>query len=153
MDPDLHGSGPTPSQALLAFRTIGASLGVGVTLFALVSAFTHQQGDVYQADVDATLMFNLMLALALGGILAAIVFWRARVAPLIERPTPEHRREAGASELQTNVIIVWALVEAPSIFAVLVYFLYENLLAGILGVVMIWTALALTWPRRDWFGR
>lgn len=153
MNRDLHGSGPTPSQALLAFRIIGASLGIGVTLFALVSAFTHQQGDVYQADGDATLMFNLMLALALGGTLAAIVFWRARVAPLIERPTSEQRPDAAANELQTNVIIVWALVEAPSIFAVLVYFLYENLLAGILGVAMIWTALALTWPSRDWFGR
>ncbi len=148
---DPHGSDPSAAQALLAFRIIGASLGLGVTLFAFVSWFLHQQGGPARAAPDPDLMASLVVALATAAILTAILFWRARVAPLIEREAarPEESR---TGDIQTNVVIVWALLEAPALFAVVLYFMYGNVLAGALGVALIWAALAATWPREEWFG-
>lgn len=151
MERDPYSADLAASQALLTFRIIGASLGIGVTLFAFVAWFLHQQQGSGDAAGDPTLMFNLMLAVAVASVVAAIVFWRVRVSPLIERPSPDRERRAAAGEIQTNVVIVWALIEGASLFAVVVYFLYGSVLAGLLGVALIWGALASTWPRREWF--
>lgn len=149
MDRDYDTADNASTQALLAFRIIGASLGIGVTLFAFVSWFRHQQQGPGDAAGDPALMFNLMLAVAVASVVAAILFWRARVSPLIDRPSPDRER-AAAGEIQTNVVIVWALIEGAALFAVVVYFLYGTTLAGALGVALIWASLAATWPRREW---
>lgn len=145
-------NGPaTPEQALLTVRIIGASLGIGVTLFAAVSWYLHRTGA--SADVGGgTLMFNAMLAAALGAAVAGTLFWRARVAPLIERPVPREDWLAHAGEVQTSVIIVWGLMEGAALLAEVVYFLYGSPFAGALGVAAIWVTLALTWPKREWLG-
>ena len=150
MDPSPDDTTPPVDQALLTFRIIGASLGLGVTLFAVVAWFSHQQGSMAAPAVDGELMVNIMLALAFGGSLAAIVLWRARVAPLIERPTGPEDQAGRLAALQTSVIVVWALIEGPALFAEVVYFLYGTRLAGLLGVVLIWAGLAATWPKREW---
>lgn len=151
MERDPYTADLAAGQALLTFRIIGASLGIGVTLFAFVSWFRHQQQGPGNVAGDPALMFNLMLALVVTSVVAAIVLWRARVSPLIERPSPDRERRAAGGEIQTNVVIVWALIEGASLFAVVVYFLYGAALAGLLGVALIWAALAATWPRREWF--
>lgn len=153
------GSGPTPSpgQALLTLRIIGGSMGMGVTLFALVSWFTHQEASPVNPAGDTALMFNIMVALAAAAAVAALVFWRARVSPLVDRRAGAAEEETGDwldrfALLQTNLIILWALLEGASLFTVVVYFLYGITTAGVLGMVLIWTGLALTWPRREWIG-
>lgn len=148
---DSHSADTGAAQALLTFRMIGASLGIGVTLFAFVSWFRHQQQGPGDVAGDPALMFNLMLGVAVASVVAAIVLWRARVSPLIERPSPDRERRAAPGEIQTNVVMVWALIEGAALFAVVVYFLYGSALAGLLGVALIWAALAATWPRREWF--
>lgn len=146
---------PPPSAALLVSRVIAGSMGMGVTLFALVSWYTHQQGTAMEPPGDPALMFNLMLALAAAAVVAAILFWRARVAPLIDRPSsgPTAPGEDWATHwgrLQTSLVIIWAMIEGASLFAVVVYFLYDMPMAGLLGVALIWSALAITWPKREW---
>ncbi len=150
--PDSTGTGPSTPQALLAFRIIGASMGLGVTLFAFVSWFLHLQSPPTPPDIDPGLAFNVWLAVALTAIVAAILFWRARVAPLIEGQATPAERTTRAGEVQTNVIITWALLEGPALMAIVIYFLYDHVMAGLLGVILIWVGLALTWPQREWFG-
>lgn len=143
-------TGPSsPREALLTFRIIGFALGLGVTLFAGVSTFIHLTGRPAAAGEVASIMTTAMIGVAAAAVIGAIIFWRARVAPLIESPsTGDWRTRAMA--LQTAVIIVWALVEGAAFFAEVVYFLYGDLLAGVLGLVLIWVALGLTWPRSSW---
>lgn len=145
---------PTPdlAQALLTFRIIGGSLGAGVTLFAGVSWLLNRQEGPRPPTADPTLLFNVWLAVAVGAMLAAILFWRARVEPLLDERVTRDERLRRAGELQTNVVIVWALMEAPALLAVVVYYLYDLALAGVLGVALMWAALAVTWPKREWFG-
>lgn len=146
------GSGPSTPQALLAFRIIGASMGLGVTLFAFVSWFLHLQSSPAPPAMDPDLAFNIWIVVAVVAIAGAILFWRTRVAPLIDGEAPPSERTARAGTTQTNVIITWALLEAPALLAVVIYFLYDYPLAGLFGVVLIWVGLALTWPQREWFG-
>jgi hypothetical protein len=150
--PQNRAPGPgSPEQALLTFRIIGLSLGLGVTLFAAVSWYLNQ-GRTPTDAAGAGLMLNAMLAVAVGAAVAGVLFWRARVAPLIERPHPRNDWLAHAAEVQTNVIIVWALMEGAALFAEVVYFLYGSAFAGVLGVAAIWITLGLTWPKREWLG-
>lgn len=143
------GSGTSPSQALLAFRIIGVSLGLGVTFFAGVAWLVLQgRGPAVDPPLDHDLAINVLAGVAVVAVSASILFWRARVAPAIRRGA----EAAEAGHIQSAVIISWALVEAPAMLAVAVYFLYGDLAAGIAGVAMMWIALGLTWPKPDWFG-
>lgn len=155
----MHATGtrptPSPEQALLVSRIIGGSMGMGVTLFAIVSWYTHQDAVPPDPPGDPAVVFNIMLVVAAAAVVAAIVLWRARVEPLVHPPS---RAETAADEdwavrwgrLQTGLVIIWALMEGASLFAVVVYFLYGITTAGVLGVLLIWTGLALTWPKREW---
>lgn len=142
---------PSFDQALLTFRIIGASLGLGVTMFALVSWFLHLQNGTGDLGIDEALMVNAMLGLAFLAAVAAILFWRARVGPLIDRARADADPARHLAEVQTHVIIVWAMMEMPALLAEVVYFLYGNALAGVLGVAIIWAAVGATWPKREWF--
>jgi hypothetical protein len=151
-NPGSAGSGPSTPQALLAFRIIGASMGLGVTLFAFVSWFLHLQSSPTPPAIDLDLAFNVWMVVAVLAIAGALLFWRTRVAPLLDGQATPVERTARAGETQTRVVITWALLEAPALLAVVIYFLYDYPLAGLLGVVLIWVGLALTWPQREWFG-
>lgn len=109
----------SPQQALLAFRIIGAILGLGVTLFAGVSWYVNRGALVPPGEVGS-LMFNLMLAMAAGAAIAAIPFWRARVTPLLERVPPAGDWPPHTALVQTNVIVVWAIIEGAALFAEIV---------------------------------
>ena len=146
-----NGPGPrSPDQAILMMRIIGISLGTGVTLFAAVSWFLHQQPGAMEPGFDADLAFNGFLALFLLAGLGAIAVWRLRVAPVLSRPKEKAEWQARASSIQTGLIITWALIEGAALFGEVIYFLTGHVLAGALGVLLIWTAIGLTWPKKEW---
>ena len=146
-----QGPGPrSPEQAILMMRIIGISLGTGVTLFAFVGWFLHQQEGPVAPEIDAALAFNGFVALFLLAALGALFVWRLRVAPLIERPHEETEWRSRASAIQTGVIITWALLEGAALAGEVVYFLTGQTLAGLLGVILIWGGVGLTWPKREW---
>lgn len=146
-----QGPGPrSPDQAILMMRIIGLSLGTGVTLFAAVSWFLHQQQGPVGPAIDSSLAFNgFLLLLALASVGAALV-WRWRVASVIERRGRETEWRPRAAAIQTGVIITWALLEGAALAGEVVYFLTGNALAGLLGVLLIWVGIGLTWPKRAW---
>lgn len=146
-----QGPGPrSPEQAILMMRIIGISLGTGVTLFAFVSWFLHQQQGGMTSEIDPSLAFNGFLALFLLAAAGAMSVWRTRVAPIIQRPREETEWQARASAIQTGVIITWAIVEGAALAGEVVYFLTGYTLAGVLGVILIWAGVGLTWPKREW---
>ncbi|MGK7311245.1 MAG: hypothetical protein ACN0LA_03320 [Candidatus Longimicrobiales bacterium M2_2A_002] len=146
-----QGPGPrSPEQAILMMRIIGVSLGTGVTLFAFVSWFLHQQQGAVTPGFDPGLAFNGFLALLVLAALGALFVWRLRVAPVIERAHGENHWQPRASAIQTGVITTWALLEGAALVGEVVYFLTGHTLAGLLGVLLIWGGIGLTWPKRDW---
>lgn len=137
-------AGPrSPEQAILLLRIIGLSLGAGVTLFAAVSWYLHQQ-DAVGAVVYGSLNYNAAIAMAFLAALGAFFVWRWRVAPILARPTSETEWQARASRIQTSVLITWALLEAGALVDEVVYFLTGNGVAGVLGVALIWAGIGLT---------
>lgn len=140
----------SPDQAILMMRIIGLSLGTGVTLFAAVSWFLHQQQGAVSSDIDSSLAFNGFLAMFLLAAVGAILVWRWRVAPILERPERETEWQPRAAAIQTGVIITWAILEGAALVGEVVYFLTGNGLAGVLGVLLIWTGIGLSWPKREW---
>lgn len=146
-------AGPrSPEQAILLLRIIGLSLGAGVTLFAAVSWYLHQQQDPVRALVYGSLAYNAAIAMAFLAALGAFLVWRWRVAPILERPASETEWQSRASGIQTGVMITWALLEAGALVDEVVYFLTGNGMAGVLGVVLIWAGIGLTWPKASWLG-
>ncbi len=140
----------SPEQAILMMRIIGLSLGTGVTLFAFVSWFMHQQDNPIGDFVYGDLAYNGFLALAVLVSLGALFFWRVRLAPLLEEPTREGDWQARAARIQTGLIITWALVEGGALVGEVVYFLTGNWVAGVLGLVLIWGGVLMTWPKQEW---
>ena len=146
----LSGQSGSSAQALLSLRIIAASLGAGVTLFAGVSWFVHQEGGPFMSGGDRELVFQLFLVLAALAVIAAAALWRLRVVPLLRRPATGDWAER-ATTIQTPLILTWAIIEAASLGGVGVYFLYGILEAGLIGVALMWLGLAATWPRHEWF--
>lgn len=140
----------SPDQAILMMRIIGLSLGAGITLFAIVGWFLHQQRGAVAESAYGSLTFNAFLALVALVSAGAIFVWRWRVVAILERPARETEWQARAAELQTGVIITWALLEGGALVGEVVYFLTGNAVAGALGVLLIWIGIALTWPKREW---
>jgi F0F1-type ATP synthase membrane subunit c/vacuolar-type H+-ATPase subunit K len=137
----------SPEDALRAMRLIGLALGASTTLFFLVTWFIQQQGSSPAAG--STLIVYVWVAVATSLLAASMILWRGNVVPHIERPaTGDWRDRAG--RIQSGLVISWALVEGAALFGVVVYFLSGAWLAGVLGVVMMWTAVLWTWPRAEW---
>jgi hypothetical protein len=137
------------STALL----IGLSLAIGVSLYAVVAYFMHRSGTAPRgANPEfGRIMIYAWIGLAAVTLTAAVLFWRARVEPLITgvQSYPGERMK----ELNTNLIICWALIESAALFGVTVYFLTNILWIGAASVVLIWGAVLSTRPKIEWYQR
>lgn len=148
---------PAPASLGVA-RAIAASLLAGVTSFALIAWIIGRQSPISADDpATGTLFLYAWTALALAAVVAALIVWRANVAPRIERARPRHPAApeqdaaADAEALQSGLIITWALIEAPALFGIVVYLLYGYTSAYAAGLLLAWLGIGLTWPRSDWF--
>lgn len=144
------GQPASPRQAILLMRIIGISLGTGVTLFAFVSWFLHRQDGPMAPGVDAGLIFNLYLVLFLVAAVGAILVFRSRVAPILQRPAEETQWRARASAIQSGLIVSWALLDGAALAGEVVYLLTGHVLAGALGLALIWAGVLLAWPNPEW---
>lgn len=122
-------------------------MAVGVTLFAFVGGFAGL--GTAGAHEGQGLVFGGLVLVAIIALAGAVLVWRIRVAPLLDSTEAWNSR---FPRLQTGIIIVWALVETPAILAEVVYLIYGDALSGVLGLVIIWVGIALTWPKQEWLG-
>ena len=141
----------TPAS-LAVSRMIAASLIAGVTVFALVAWFMVRQDGPRGNEAQASLMLYLWAALAFGAIMAAIVLWRVRIAPILESPaSPAEDPVARSESLQSGLIIVWALLEGPALFGVVLYLLFGSTIPWGAGLLLVWLGIGLTFPRPGWY--
>jgi F0F1-type ATP synthase membrane subunit c/vacuolar-type H+-ATPase subunit K len=142
----------SPDDAIRVLRLIGLALGGGVTMFAVV-AWLVQQGAA-GALGDDPLTLYLWLALTTSLAAASLVAWRGMVVPHLADGRAGHRDarpwQERAGRIQSGVIITWALVEAAALFGVIAYFLDGRMGPAVGGVALMWSAIALTWPRTEW---
>lgn len=138
----------SPEAAIRTLRLIGIALATGVTLFGAVS-WVLLRGALAPPAEDPMLLY-LWIALGTTMAAAAMVVWRGQVVPHLSRTGEAGDWRERAARIQTGAIITWSLVEMAALLGVVVYFLDGHALAGGGGVLLMWAALALTWPRMEW---
>lgn len=150
----------SPEQALFVSRVIAGALVAGVTIFGVVAWLMNTESGPARPDpaLGATL-FYVWLGWAFVSAVGSMLFWRARVSPFLESADRSGTGTTGAepdpvaraSAMMSGMVVSWALIEGAALFGVVVYFLFGSGLAGTLGVLMMWAAAIVTWPKREWF--
>lgn len=140
----------TPMEARKVQAIVLTSLPVGVTLFAAVGLWVSRETPVTEPGPLLTVWFiGTVIA-----TIAAIVVWQRMVRPSLplggQRADPPRMDVIG--RLHTGQIICMALIEGMALFGGVILILTGMALPALVGVVMTWTALAVLWPRRGWYG-
>jgi hypothetical protein len=134
-------------------RVIALALPLGVLAFWVI-AWVMTDGGARgraQGGLDPRLAFWAWAALALGGLGAALVL-RGRAVAIAEESARAGAAGARAGEVQTALVMAWALLETQALLAgvLLLAFGLEQIVvyAGIVYGV----GLLLTFPRAEWWG-
>lgn len=143
---------PGPAAARKVTLLITIALPLGVTLFAVIALVLAGSGEV-ESTANGTL-FRAWIAMVVATVIAATVAWRRMVVPLLpptgqrgEPPAPDTLRR-----LQTGLIVCLALVEGGALFGCVVTLVGGGALPAVAGVLLMWIAFALLWPRPGWYG-
>lgn len=128
---------------LQSARIIALSLASGVFLFWGVGWVLTSGGQVGTApdSLPAGLAFWIWAAIALPGFVMALVF-RSRA----------QQSSGGASEVQKNLIIAWALLEGPALASGVFFLLLAAQPILLAAVPTYLLGVVLTFPRAAWFG-
>jgi len=140
----------TPREARQAQVIILTALPLGVTLFALVGLWVTREG----VPGDPGPLLAVWGFATVAAVVAAFIVWQRMVKPHLpvsgRRAEPPSMEEIG--RFQTGQIVAMALIEGVALFGGVILIIAGRALPALVGVVMIWTALALLWPRRAWYG-
>lgn len=149
---DGSAAGAGPAAARKVAMIIMAALPLGVTLFAGIALWLEPAGD--PGGVETGLLVRVWLATVVLAVIGAVIAWRRMVAPLL--PVAGRRAEAPPPEmlrrLQTGLIVCMALIEGAALFGCVVTWIGGGALPAVIGVLMMWSAFALLWPRPGWYG-
>lgn len=139
--------------SLATTRLIAAALIGGVTVFAVVAWVMVQADGPMSASPagGADVMLYAWAAASLAAVAAAVVLWRLKVSPLLESPRSTEAAPGRDMELQTGLIMTWAILEGAALFGVVVYLLHGVLLPYAVGLLLVWLGIGLTFPRSGWF--
>ncbi len=139
--------------ALRMARIIAASLPTGVALFWAVAWVVTKSGSVGVAPqaLGADPALWLWSAVALAGFAGALLF-RGRASEIAERAASRPWSAQSAAQVQTNLLVAWALLEAPALLSGVFFLLLATprLLWGAVPVYLL--GVAVTFPRPEWFG-
>ena len=152
-----------PGSQFGVSRIVAAALPTGVVLFWVVGwILTRPEGGLAPEALSPDLALILWAAVAMGGFAAALAF-RARA---LEATRALRRSSSGLSGVsgaatvapavargvQTNLVIAWALLEAPALLSGVLLLLTGATQILLLAVPLYLVGVALTFPRREWFG-
>ncbi len=129
-----------------------AALVLGVTLFAAIALWLPAGAEGGTAELD--IMVRAWIATVVVTAIGSVVVWRRMVAPLLpatgqraEPPSPDVLRR-----LQTGLVVCMALIEGGALFGVVITLIGGGAMPAVIGVLLMWSALAFFWPRRAWYG-
>lgn len=143
------------SANLATARGIATALIVGCCLFWLTGVWVvGRLGPVAPLPAATELMlFEIWVAVAVAGLASAWLF-RGRALRALERAAgsrePAHAERALA-EIQTFLIIAWALCEAPALFSGVLFLLGGNARIALLGAFVLFIGMVGSFPRAAWF--
>ncbi len=107
---------PQPRPSVVA-RIIHAAMMVGVILLTAVAwLIAHQRGGSAGRGPNVGPLYIPLAVMAIGTFAGAFV-----VAGRLPPPAPGQTAEAWWTAHQTQATIIWALVEAPALFAGVIY--------------------------------
>ncbi len=138
--------------ALRTARLIAAALPTGVVLFWIVGWVVTKRGTLGVAPQalahDPALW--IWSAAALAGFVGAL-FFRGRAVQVAEAAAGRPPSPATALQVQGNLIIAWALLEAPALLSGVFFILLATtpILWGAVPVYLV--GVAVTFPRTEWF--
>lgn len=136
-------------------RIIAASLPAGVAAFwAVAWVLTNGGAAPYSPEaIDAALAFRIWAVVALAGFAGALYF-RGRALAVVESVGRDDRAAlvGHAGAVQSNLIIAWALLEAPALFAGVVFLLLGDRHVLLAALPLYLIGLGATYPRAEWFG-
>jgi hypothetical protein len=146
----------TTRPSLLTARIIAGSFVLGVVLFWVVVWVVRSAGGRSGEDVSpaAELQVWIWAAVALTNLTGAL-FFRGRALQVVEGRRTGSRPPGVEilTRVQANLIIAWALVEAPAILAGVFFFLSGAVQILFAAAPVFAVGMALTFPRAEWFGR
>jgi hypothetical protein len=138
-------------------RMIAMSMMMGVAMLWIVGWVVTQGGQSPRSPTTALtprLATYIWAALAVGTFAIALMM-RSRAVAIAE----EARREGGVSgaaaragEVQASLIAAWALIEAPALFAGVMFLLLGAPMLLMYAAPIYLLGVALTFPRAEWFG-
>jgi hypothetical protein len=144
----------TPELALRTARILALAMPLGVLSLWAVAWYLTSTGSapLSPGSVDARTAAYAWTGLAVAG-LAGALFFRNRAVGAIESARPEDRgTPAVLGQVNSFLIIAWALLEAPGLLAGIIYLLLglDAVLLYALPIYLV--GLALTFPRAEWYG-
>lgn len=127
----------TTKAYLTSLSIIHTALIMGQLLFAGVTFYLNNSGQ-YMPDKSLNTVFMLVVpGLVIVGIVASNALFSSRIKNIKEKQDFSAKLEA----YRSVSIMRWALLEGPSLFAIICYFLTGNnkflLMAGILIVIFV----------------
>jgi F0F1-type ATP synthase membrane subunit c/vacuolar-type H+-ATPase subunit K len=132
---------------------LAAAMPVGVVLFWAVGWLLTNGGETGlspRAFSPAAALY-IWAAAALAGFAGALMF-RGRALRALEGGAARPPSPTTLGQVQGNLLIAWALVEAPALLAG-VFFLLAGAKPLLLGAAAVYLlGLVRTFPRAEWFG-
>lgn len=144
----------TPANLATA-RGIASALIAGCCLLWLTSLWiVGRLGPVApQPPATALLLFEIWCAVAIAGVGCAWMF-RGRALRVVER-APQITDPAAAgralSDIQTWLLVAWALSEAPALFSGALFLMTGNARIALAGVLALTIGMLGSFPRAAWF--
>ncbi len=141
------------NAALRTARIIAAALPVGVVFFWIVGWVVTKGGSagVAPGALRGDVATWIWAVAAGAGFIGALAF-RSRALQAGDAPPGESPAPATLGQTQTNLIIAWALLEAPALLGGVLFLLLaiRSILWAAATVYLV--GVMLTFPRADWFG-
>lgn len=144
-----------PGSALTVARIIASALAGGVVLFWIVAWVLTgggQEGLAPDLALSPQLLFWLWAVVALCGFAGALVF-RSRAVRAVESsrsPRGTEGARPGAAQVQTNLIVAWALLEGPALLGGVFFLLIASWQVLSTAALLYGIGLVLTFPRAEW---
>lgn len=143
----------SPEQSAFVAKIIYLSLVGGVLVFAVVAGVATEWGARGVRGAAPPIFPWVWAALAVGTFPVVLLFrGRARKAAGLDARRTVAERTVDPLQVQTNLVISWALIEGPALFGVVTFFLFGrvDVLAYALAVAAV--GWGLTFPSTEYFG-
>jgi len=134
----------TPKEYFKAIRVVHTALLLGQIIFALICLTLNRNGELGHNEMINKILIIASPALVIMGIVSGIFIAKAKLNT-IKLKSNLAEKLAGYRGV---LIIRWALMEMPALFAVICYMLTANLIyLGLAGVIVI--LFAINRPSND----